>query len=443
MSDIVLPRNFKAYPYQAEVFKAFFVEKKRRFINIWHRRAGKDKTWFNIAIAATQQKVGMYLYTLPTLRQARKVIWDGIDKDGFPFLSHIPPSIIKGKPNKVDMKIKFKNGSILQLGGSDNYNSLVGTNPLGIIHSEFSLQNPLAWEYLRPILTQNKGWAAFICTPRGSNHAYKVYEKAKENKKWYRNLLTVEDTFDKNGNRIITDEMIEEARNNGMSDQMIQQEFYCSFTSALEGAYFAVQMSRMEEQDRIKDFIIRTDSLVYSFWDLGIGDKTAIWLMQYIDNTPHMIMYYENHGFGLPHYINFLHDIRNKYGFIYGEHYLPHDGINRDMQTGKTRINFLRQLGLNPTRLVKKCNRKIDAIEAARYSLDSVIIHKINCKQGIACLREYHSKFNNLIGEYGDKVVHNWASHGADAFMTYAQSNVKKNRNFNEQTFYNAFNIKV
>ena len=441
--NVWLPYKFEPHFYQLKVFKAFFLEKKKRFINIWHRRAGKDKTWLNIVIAAAQLRIGTYIYTLPFLTQARKVIWEGIDRDGMRFIDHIPPSLIDGQPNNSEMMIRFKNGSVLRLGGSDHYNSLMGTNPIGIIHSEFSLQNPLAWDYLRPILTENKGWAAFVFTPRGTNHAYKLYEKVKNNKDWYCNLLTVKDTTDKNNKRIITDEMIQLEKDSGMSDDMINQEFYCSFSAAVRGAYFANQLRRMEEQERIKNFIIKTTSLVYTFWDLGIGDKTAIWFMQYIDDRPHMIMYYENHGVELQHYINYLHDVRDKYGFIFGVHYLPHDGKNKNLQTGKTLIGFAKSLGLNPVRIVKRCKKKIDAIEAGRHALDRVIIHKENCDYGLSCLREYHAKFFDHIGEYSDKAFHNWASHGADAFMTYAQSEVRNKINSSNKVFYNAINIKL
>lgn len=443
MTSVFLPHRFKPREYQLDVFKAFFLEKKKRFINVWHRRAGKDKTWLNILIAASQLRVGTYLYTFPLLKEARDVVWEGIDKDGMKFIDHIPKSLIAGRPNNTRMTINFKNGSVLKLGGSDRYNSFMGTNPIGIIQSEFAIQNPLAWEHLKEILRENGGWASFIFTPRGMNHAAKLYNTVKDNEDWYCNLLTVDDTRRNTGEPVFSKEDIEKERREGTSEQVIQQEYYCSFTSATVGAYFAPQLRKMAEQKRIKSFIIKTNSLVYSFWDLGIGDKTAIWLMQYIDNTPHMIMYYENYGVELQHYINFLHDVRSKYGFIYGVHYLPHDGINKSLQTGKTLIGFANSLGLSPTRRVQRCKKKIDAIEAARMALDSTVIHEENCAQGLACLREYHAEFNNKIEEYNERPVHNWASHGADAFMTYAQSGINNKNNAEGQIFYNALNINI
>lgn len=440
---LYVPHKFVPREYQLETFNEFFVKKKKRFINIWHRRAGKDKTWLNIMIASAQTRVGTYLYTLPFLTQARKVIWEGIDKNGLRFIDHIPKSLIDGEPNNTNMTIRFKNGSILRFGGSDNYNSLMGTNPIGIIHSEFSLQNPLAWDYLRPILTENKGWAAFVFTPRGTNHAYKLFNKVKNNKDWFCNVLTVKDTFYHDGERIITDEMIEAERESGMSEDMIGQEFFCSFTSSVRGAYFSNQLRRMEDQERIKDFIVMTNSKVSTYWDLGVSDKTAIWLMQEIKGVPHMIMYYENHGKNIQHYINFLHDMREKYGFVYGNHYLPHDSQNRSLQTGKSLIDYARELGLRPVKKVKRCKKKMDAIEAARAALDSIVIHKENCKHGLSCLREYHAEFYDRIGEYGEAPFRNWATHGADAFMTYAQAKNIEEKNHCSEVYSNALRINL
>lgn len=441
-----LPYGIKLRDYQYEVWDAFFNEGKDRFINVWHRRAGKDKVWLNIMIAVSQLRVGVYYYTFPKLNQARKVIWEGIDDKGKRFLDHIPASLIK-KVNNSEMTIQFKNGSLLRLGGIDHYDSLMGTNPVGMILSEFSLQNPLAWQYFEPILIENKGWATFVFTPRGTNHAYTLYKNIKNNKadnaNWFCNLLTVEDTKRNDGRPVISEEEIEKARKSGMSEDMIQQEFYCSFTAAVPGAYFSSQLKRANEQNRIKDFNISTKTPVYTYWDLGISDKTAIWLMQYINDQPHMVRYYENHGREIQHYINFLYDFRDKYGIVYARHYFPHDSAQRNLQTGKTMISFVRELGLLPVEKVRRCKNKMDAIELARHALDEVIIHKTNCEHGLSCLREYHAEFYDKIGEYGSKPFHNWASHGADAFMTYAQSNKENHGHPSTPIFYNAIDIKL
>jgi hypothetical protein len=439
---IVLPHEFEPRDYQLDILKEFFINKKKNFINVWHRRAGKDKLWWNIMIAASQQRVGGYYYMFPKLKQARKVIWDGMDKEGKRFLSHIPKELIEHQ-NGVEMKIFLKNGSLIQLCGSDNYDSLMGTNTVGIVMSEYSLQKAAAWEYFRPILVENKGWVSFIFTPRGTNHGYDLYEKNKDNDEWVCNLLTVEETRKNNGERAITQKDIESVRRSGMSEQMIQQEFYCSFTAAVQGAYFADQLKRAYDQGRVKTFPIDTHRRVNTYWDIGIGDSTSLWLMQENNDIPHLIMYYENNGKELQHYINFLNDMRSKYGFVYGQHFMPHDSTNRSLQTGKSLISFAQELGLNPVVRIPRIKQKIEAIEMARGMLDRVVIHEELCSNGLSALREYHAEFYEKMGTFGTRPCHNWASHGADAFMTLAQA-YDRGQSYNQsRVFRNALVVNL
>jgi hypothetical protein len=200
----------------------------KRAVCVWHRRSGKDKTFINIMMTKMAQRKGTYYYFLPTYNQGKKIIWDGMDKGGFKFLDHIPESLIVRK-NETDMKIELVTGSIFQVVGTDNIDSIMGTNPVGCVFSEYSLQDPKAWEFIRPILLENDGWAIFNFTPRGLNHAKELYEMARVNPDWFCELLTVNDTKEENGNRYITDEMIESERRTGMSETLIQQEYYCDF----------------------------------------------------------------------------------------------------------------------------------------------------------------------------------------------------------------------
>ena len=159
----ILPYKYIPRDYQKPLWDALFLEQKKRCLVFWHRRAGKDKTCINIMTAASQMRVGTYYYLFPELKQARRVIWKGIGDDGLRFIDHFPQELIS-KVNNTDMTIEFKNGSIFMLGGSDRFNALMGTNPVGIILSEYALQNPMAWDFIRPILTQNNGWAIFETT---------------------------------------------------------------------------------------------------------------------------------------------------------------------------------------------------------------------------------------------------------------------------------------
>jgi len=215
----------------------------KRGVCVWHRRAGKDKTYLNYLAKEMVRRVGIYYYFFPTYNQGKKILWDGIDRTGFKYMDHIPAAL-REKTSQQEMKIVLKNNSIFQIIGTDNIDSIMGTNPIGCVFSEFSLQNPAAWDYIRPILTENGGWAIFNFTPRGRNHAYLLYEMASHNPDWYCEMLTVDDTKREDGTPVITPEMVQAEREAGMSEELVQQEFYCSFDAALSACFFADTLAR-------------------------------------------------------------------------------------------------------------------------------------------------------------------------------------------------------
>ena len=236
-----------------------------RGVIVWHRRAGKDKTVLNIVVKKALERVGTYFYFFPTYAQAKKAIWDGRDKDGFAFLDHFPKEIIASK-NATELQIKLRNGSIVQLIGTDKIDSIMGTNPIGCVFSEYSLQNPEAWDYVRPILAENDGWAIFDFTPRGQNHAFELYEMArnkmeKGDKRWFAQKLTVEDTG------ALSQEKIQEERDSGMDEEMIQQEYYVSFRGIQKGAYYGSQMEKLDKERRICRIPYDADVPVDTWWD--------------------------------------------------------------------------------------------------------------------------------------------------------------------------------
>ncbi len=167
--EIRLPLGYKCRSYQIPFWEAA-KDGFKRFVLVWHRRAGKEKTCWNYLIMQAVKKVGIYYYFFPHFSQGRKILWDGIDKEGFRFLDHIPKELISGNPNSTEMKIRLRNGSIIQIIGTNNIDSIVGTNPIGCVFTEYSLQDPRAWSLIRPILVENGGWAVFNFTPRGANH---------------------------------------------------------------------------------------------------------------------------------------------------------------------------------------------------------------------------------------------------------------------------------
>jgi hypothetical protein len=227
---ITIPFNFTPRKYQAGLYNSIGSGYKRA-VAVWHRRAGKDKTLLNLLVKEAHKRVGVYYYFFPTYNQGRKVLWDGIDRNGFRYMDHIPEAL-RENTNQAEMKIRLKCGSMIQIVGTDNIDAIMGTNPVGCVFSEYSLQSPAAWDLIRPILAENGGWAVFNYTPRGRNHGFELYEMARNNKDWYCEILTIEDTG------AVPVSTIQEEREAGMSEEMIEQEFYCSFNASLAKCFF-------------------------------------------------------------------------------------------------------------------------------------------------------------------------------------------------------------
>lgn len=227
--EITIPHQYRPRNYQLNVLKALDSGVTRALI-VWNRRSGKDKTCWNYMIKKAHERVGTYFYFLPSYTQAKKVIWENIDNDGFRMLEHIPRELIKNT-NATELKIELINGSIIQLVAADEFEqSGVGTNPVGVVFSEYSITAPKAWQFVSPILAVNKGWAIFNFTPRGMNHAWTLLQQAKDNDKWFTEVLTVDDTH------VLTDVELEEERKTHPAD-FVDQEYYCKFIEGA-GAFF-------------------------------------------------------------------------------------------------------------------------------------------------------------------------------------------------------------
>lgn len=410
---IDLPYNFKLRDYQVPAWSAFFKEGKKRGVAVWHRRAGKDKFSINLINGKALERKGNYFYLFPEQRQARRNIWNGIDKNGIRFLDHFPPSLLASEPNNTEMLIRYINGSTFQLLGSDNYDSLMGGNPVGAIFSEFSLHNPIGWELIKPILNENGGWAFFQGTPRGTNHLYKMYSQAKNNPNWFSQFLTINDTVDEKGNPVVTAAQIEEDRAEGSPEEIIQQEYYCSFTAGNVGSYYGKYLAKARAKGNVKNFDIDPRLPVFTFWDLGISDYTCIWFMQPYKKEMRLINYYEFNGEGLDHYFNVLHEFGKKHQLQYRAHFAPHDMKVRELTTGKSRFEYALSRGFR-FQIVPNIPIQ-DGIDAVRAQFPSLIFHETNCKQGLDCIMEYRKKYSEEHHCYSDKPLHNWASHGADA----------------------------
>jgi hypothetical protein len=410
-TQIVLPRDWKPRGYQMASWSAL-EQGTKRFSLVWHRRAGKDLWSINWCATQCFVRPGVYWHMLPTYRQGRKVVWEGVTREGRPFLDHFPDELIVRKRDD-EMSVWLEGGSLYQVVGGDDVDRLVGANPFGVIFSEWSLMDPRVWNLLRPILAENGGWAVFIYTPRGRNHAYKLHKMAEENPSWFAQVLTVDDT------KAVSHEAIEEERRAGMPEELIQQEFFCSFDAPLVGAYYGDILTWLRKEDRIGKIPWDPQLPVNTFWDLGMADATSIWFHQRVGNEHRLIDFHHSSGVSLDAYVKVLRERP----YVYNRHMVPHDAQVRELGTGTSRVESLASLGIQVDVAPKLSVQ--DGINATRILLRQSWIDEAHCEYGLQGLMEYTKE---PTGErdhagmpvYRDKPLHNWASHPADALRTGA-----------------------
>ncbi len=407
--DLTIPYRYTPRPYQLPILTALDSGIKRA-VAVWHRRAGKEKTFINHVAKSAFRRIGTYFYLFPTYTQAKKVLWDGRDKDGFPFLAHFPDRLIK-KRNESELRLELINGSAVQLVGSDNIDSVLGTNPIGCVFSEYALQDPRAWDYMRPILRENGGWAIFDYTPRGKNHGYQLYQMARADPDWYAEVLTINDT------KVLTDADIDAERRTGMSEELIQQEFYCSFEGVQTGAVFGKAMQEADTDGRICGVPWQPEFPVDTWWDIGTGDPTAIWFTQTIGREIHVIDYYENSGAGVG--VDFYAKHLQALPYVWGVHSGPHDlEAHQFAANGKSTREVAAALGLK-FQIVDKLDKQ-SQVNAGRAFIKRCWFDRVKTDRGRNALVSYHYKWDENRKCFSDEPYHDWSSNGADAFMQLA-----------------------
>lgn len=413
MTELTIPYHFTPRDYQLPIFEAID-NWVRRIIMVWHRRAWKDKACFNIIVKKAMEDVWIYYYVFPTYSQGKKAAWDWIDKDGWKTINHIPNEIIKRK-NDTEMKVELINWSIIQIVWSDNVDSIVWTNPIGIVFSEYSLQSPAVWDFLRPILAENGGWAIFNFTPRWDNHAKELLDMAQENPDWMVSIQTVDDT------KAIAPEVLESERREiiqkNWSDAIFQQEYYCSFDAWINGSYYAEILTQLEQAWH-RTVVPYDQALdVFTVWDLWINDSTAIRFWQRFWKEIRVIDYYEMNGEWLSHYVWKLKEKPYRYWTVW----LPHDAQARSLQTWKTVEEKLYEYGFNDIQIVPKLS-VLDWINSARAILPSCYFDREKTERGWKCLKNYHKELDEKRMAF-KWPEHDWSSHGADAFRYLAVVN--------------------
>lgn len=410
--------SFTPRPYQLPMLKALD-DGYKRVLAVLPRRAGKDITALNYVIRRMWDAPGVYYYIFPTYSQAKKVIWDSITNEGHKIMDYFPSDLVISM-NSQEMKVRMraKNGkeSLFQLIGSDNYDALMGTNPRGCVFSEYALQDPMAYQFIRPILTANGGWALFISTPRGKNHLWQLAELAQNSPDWFYIRLSVEDTA-----HIPLSEIERERREGLMSEDMIQQEYYCSFNQGVEGAYYSRYLDTMKREHRLSDVPWENGFKVHTVWDLGIRDQTSIIFFQTIGQTVRIIDCYENSKHGLEHYVNILQGKP----YTYGVHIAPHDIRVREWTSGYSRLDKARELGIPFT--VADNVEISDGIEAVRSTFSKLWIDQTKCEALIKALENYRQEWDNKRKVYKPRPLHDWSSHFCDS-MRYLSVSLPKTR---------------
>lgn len=385
----------------------------KRVLLVWHRRAGKDKLCFNKLICKALERPCNLAYYFPTAKLGRKALWKNVDvTNGMAVIDHIPKPILAKPPNQTEMMIELVNGSTIQVLGTDNLD-VVGGNYFGMVFSEYSLQDPQAWEYSRPILVENGGFAWFNGTPRGENHMFEMLRTNQGNDRWFTQVLTVEDTG------VVSAEDIAEERRSGMKEAKIRQEFYCDFSAPNEEAIYGPLMSKAQAEGRIANFPVDGRAPVDLYWDLGSPRNTVVW---YGQRLPYGVTRFVDIDAGLEFasLVERVTYIRRK-GYSLGRCYLPHDA-RQTARNGSTFERDLREAGMTDIVVVPPIQNVWDGVRKVSELLPTFEFRVPACEEGVKALKAYERRPPSKSGVDPDEPLHNWASHYADALRTCAEA---------------------
>jgi phage terminase large subunit len=388
----------------------------RRADVVAHRRWGKDDVSLHWASVAAHQRVGVYWHMLPEAAQARKAIWDAVNpRTGLRRIDEAFPKELRATTREQDMLIRFKCGSTWQVLGSDNFDSFVGSPPIGVVFSEWSLARPNGWNYVRPILLENGGWSVFIWTPRGRNHATRAFEARERDVEWFtaRVPATVTPVFTPEQLAKEKQDLIDETGSVAEGTALFNSEYMVDFDSAVPGSYYGEQMAEVVKAGRLTSVPWTPGVPVDTMWDLGIDDYTAIWFSQRITRTRlNILRFYETSDLGLDQIVKEAFGPVGNYKF--GQHFLPHDVNVRELGAGgRSRKQTLMQLEIKPIRVGVQRDPE-ERINASRRLLPYCWFDT-STQAGFDHLKGYRKRWNQSLGVFVGP-LHNEHSHAADAF---------------------------
>jgi hypothetical protein len=420
--DIELPHNgWTPRKYQEPLWR-YLETGGKRAVAIWHRRAGKDEILLHHAAVSAMKRVGNYWHCLPEYQQARKAIWTAINPHtGKRRIDEAFPLEIRRNTNDNEMFIRFVNDSTWQVIGSDSYNTTVGASPAGIVFSEYALSNPAAWGYFRPMLEENQGWAAFVSTPRGRNHALDLFRYSARAHGWFSEILTARDTG------AVSDEALAETLSEYIAiygadagQAMYDQELFCSFNAAILGAFFGAEMAAVRAEGRVLECEPAEGEPVHCAWDLGVRDDTAVIWFQPHGSQLLVLDCLAASGVGVEWFRDEIRKREQERGWRHGSDYVPHDAKVKEWGTGRTRVETMSALGLKPV-LVPLASVE-DGVNAARRTIPLCVFHP-RCEDNlVAALEQYRREWDDEKRAFRANAVHDWTSHPADAFRYLSQA---------------------
>lgn len=370
-----------------------------------HRRFGKTVREINELVkqAATCAKPSpRFAYIAPYYSQAKAIAWD--------YLKQYSRPLLASRPLESELSVDLVNGARIRLFGADNPDALRGLYLDGVVLDEYGDMRPTVWgEIIRPLLADRQGWASFIGTPKGKNHFWKVAQMAKESPDWFFQQLKASETG------IIDAAELEDARRQ-MTPEQFAQEFECAFDVPALGAIYAAEFAQVHAEKRITSVPYDRAALVHTAWDLGVGDNTCIWFWQSIGREIRLIDYYTASGQPITHYLSVL---RSK-GYDYGSHFVPHDAAARERWSAGTMTQVAEEQGYRMTVLPREDVEQ--GINATRMMFSRCWFDEKKCAEGIDALMNYRREYAEKLGEFKPTPLHDWASHGADAFRYLAMS---------------------
>jgi phage terminase large subunit len=441
MAEIILPANgWTPRDYQMPA-QAAFERGIKRLALAWHRRAGKDDFALHNTACKAHERVGSYWHMLPMANQARKAIWDAVNPHtGMRRIDEAFPVELRKRTREQDMFIEFKIGSTWQVFGSDNFQSGIGSPPIGVVFSEYAMADPDAWAYIRPILAENDGWAMFISTFRGRNHFHRMVQYALQHpEEWFGQILPV------SVSKAIAPEAIERERREIAAERgdkeanaLISQEYECDVDAALPGAYYGEHMSDALKQGRIGDFPWLPNLPVGIASDLGHNDQTVNWFYQQLPSgRVRIIDVLPGSNVGVDWYAKRI--AAKPYTIV--DTIWPHDGDHKNIRdvNGTDLKALARSFGWHPVRCLENESREV-GIQAVRTLLPVCEFNvqplphmkddgametpdeaRARMERALDALRMYRREWDEKLATFRDAPLHDWTSDYADGFRYLAR----------------------